>query len=165
MERETLVVEAALFSAGKALSVSEIAEATGLEAGAVRKAMKKLVRLYGSRETALRIHKIGPRYQMQLREEFMEDTREVAPKDMPQDLVKTLSLIAYYQPIAQSRLNEMVGSKAYGHIKELIQMGLVTAKVRGRTKSLSTTTLFLERFGINAKTTEEIKQAMEERMG
>ena len=164
MERDVLVVEAALFSAGKALSVREIAEATELEDGVVRKAIKKIIRLYGSRETSLTIMKIGPRYQMQIREEFMEDTREVAPKDIPKDLVKTLSLIAYYQPISQSRLHDMIGGKVYGHVKELVQLGLVTSKARGRTKSISTTQLFLEKFGINAKGAEEIRKAMEERM-
>ncbi|MCK4718992.1 MAG: SMC-Scp complex subunit ScpB [Thermoplasmata archaeon] len=164
MERETMVVEAALFSAGKALSIRDVAEATDLEEGMVRKAIKKLVRLYGNRDTSLTIMKIGPKYQMQLREEYMEDTREVAPKDMPKDLVKTLSLIAYYQPISQSRLHEMVGGKVYGHVKELVRTGLVISKTRGRTKSISTTHLFLEKFGINAKNVEEIKKEMEERM-
>ncbi|MDG6219830.1 MAG: SMC-Scp complex subunit ScpB [Candidatus Thermoplasmatota archaeon] len=165
MEKEALLVEAALFSAGKALAVREMAEATGLDDSEVRKALKKIIRIYGARETALAVMKVGPKYQMQLKEEFVEPTRDVAPKDMPKDIVKTLSLIAYYQPISQSRLADMVGGKVYAHVKELVQTGLVTSKTRGRTKSLSTTQLFLEKFGINAKNTEEVRKAMEEKMG
>jgi len=135
-----------------------------LEDGAVRQALKKLVRLYSTRETALEVAKIGAKYQMHLTEEYAETARALAPKDMPNDLVKTLSLIAYYQPMAQSRLVEMVGGRAYQQVKVLVDMGLVTTRIRGRTKSLSTTKLFLERFGIDARTPEEVRRAMEERM-
>ena len=164
MEKDVLRVEAALFSAGKALSVGDIAGATGLENGVVRQALKKLVRLYSTRETALEVAKIGTKYQMHLREEYSEAARALAPKDVDAEVVKTLSLIAYYQPMAQSRLVEMIGSRAYQHVKELVEMGLVVSRSRGRTKSLVTTKLFLERFGIDAKTPEEVRKAMEERM-
>ena len=164
MDREVLLVEAALFSAGKALSVGDIAEATGLENGVVRQALKKLGQVFNSRETALEIQKIGPKYQMKVREDFVEETRLLAPKDIPQELVKTLSLIAYHQPLPQSRLVEMVGSRVYSQVKTLVDMGLVVSRSRGRTKSLSTTRLFLERFGIDAKTPEGIRSFMEEKM-
>ncbi len=139
----------------------EISENVGLDEKEVRRALKKLVGLYRNRETAIEIVNIGGRYTMQLKPEYAEETREIAPTDIPAEVVKTLSLIAYYQPITQSRIVEMRGPSAYGHIKELIAMGLVSARPRGRTKVLRTTKRFLEKFNIDARTPDDIRRFFE----
>ena len=161
MEREVLVVESALFSAAGPLSVREISDATGIEDGSVRRALKKLVSLYKNRETSIEIVRVGGKYIMQVKPEYAEEAREVAPTEIEPEMLKTLVLIAYYQPITQSRIVEMRGHGAYAHIKELAAMGLITARARGRTKVLKTTKKFLERFNIDARTPEDIKEFLE----
>jgi len=47
------VVEAALFSAGRPLKVSEIESATGIGSETIRKALKKLIKEYTAKDTAI----------------------------------------------------------------------------------------------------------------
>ena len=54
---ELMAVEAALFSAGRALDATEVAEATGLSRNKAIGALDSLVELYKNREGALEIVK------------------------------------------------------------------------------------------------------------
>jgi len=56
-------------------------------------------------------------------------------------------LIAYHQPMPQSRLVELLGQRAYDHIRELAQAGLVGRRRDGNTRRLTTTRRFSEMFG------------------
>jgi segregation and condensation protein B len=159
------VVEAALFSAGRPLRVSEIAEATNMGADTVRKAVKSLIEEYGARDCAIEIVKVGPKYVMQLRNEYTDPAEMLAKTEVPKQYLKTAALIAYHQPIKQSELVEMIGSKGYEHVRELLGLGVIRGKRYGATKILTTTTKFVESFGIDATRPEELKQWLEERVG
>ncbi len=63
---ELMAVEAALFSAGRALDATEAAEATGLSRNKALGALEALVELYKTREGALEIIKLGHKYALQL---------------------------------------------------------------------------------------------------
>jgi len=158
-------VEAALFSAGRPLKVAEIAEATGLSPASVRASLKKLVKEYGASKTALEVAKTGVKYAMQLKQDYARPAYTLAKTDIPRRVVKTLALIAYYQPLKQQRLLEMVGNKAYSHVKELTKLGIVSAQMRGRYKVLSTTNRFVEYFGIESTKKSEIKKWMAKQVG
>ncbi len=159
------IIEAALFSAGRPLRVSEIAEATGIGGDTIRKALKKLIKEYENRDTAIEIAKVGVKYVMQLREDYTSPAEMLAKTEVPKKYLKTASLIAYHQPIKQSDLVEMIGPKGYEHVRELKGLGVIKAKRYGATKILSTTNKFLESFGIDAKRPEEIKKWLAERIG
>jgi segregation and condensation protein B len=62
--------------------------------------------------------------------------------------LKTLSYIAYRQPISQKRVIEVRGQHAYGHVKLLKDMGLVAAERAGRSMTLRTTEYFADYFGL-----------------
>ncbi len=158
------VVEAALFSAGRPLKVSEIEEGTGIGADTIRKALKKLIVEYEDRETAIEVAKISGKYVMQLKEKYSSPAEMLAKTEVPKKYLKTASLIAYHQPIKQSDLIEMIGSKGYEHVKALHSLGLIKTKPYGATKVLSTTRKFLEYFGIDAKKPQEIKKWLAERI-
>jgi segregation and condensation protein B len=66
---------------------------------------------------------------------------------MPQKLLKAAALIAYHQPMPQSRLVELLGQRAYDHIRSLAQAGLVNRRRDGNTRRLTTTRRFSEVFG------------------
>ena len=74
------------------------------------------------------------------------------------DVLKTAALIAYHQPVLQSRLCEMVGDKAYEHVRELVERNLVLARPEGRSLELTTSRFFPEFFGLKAKNAVEIKR-------
>jgi len=163
--KNELIIEAALFSAGRALDAGEISEATGLRKPEIRTAVRKLMRRYRKAETSLEVVKIGSKYSMQLKTDYGEHARKLARADIPGKLLKTLALIAYHQPLRQSKLREMIGDKVYDHVKELHELRLVRAVRDGRTKLLYTTKLFPEYFGIDATKKDAIKRYLAKRAG
>jgi len=62
--------------------------------------------------------------------------------------LKTLSYIAYRQPITQKRVIEVRGQHAYGHVKLLKDMGLIMTERSGRSLALKTTDYFADYFGL-----------------
>jgi len=79
-------------------------------------------------------------------------------------VLKTASLIAYYQPVLQSKMYDLVGNKIYEHVKVLEELGLVKAKPKKKSIELTTTKKFIETFGIDARSREEVKAWLEDRI-
>ena len=92
-------VEAALFSASENLSVSDIAEKTGIPVEEVRTAVMDLRREYEARDSAIQIARIGTEYRMMLRPEFSECTSTFSKAELTGGALRTLTTIAYYQPV------------------------------------------------------------------
>lgn len=159
------VVEAALFSAGKPLAVEEIVHETRLSPETIKKAIKELQKAYEERDTVLEVGKAGTKWAMQVRSRAAEPAARFAPMEIAPKLLKTLALIAYHQPMKQSELVEMIGTKVYDHVPELIERGLVKAREDGPTKILHTTPQFPEYFGLDAASPEEVRQVMGKLVG
>ena len=165
MEKPERVVEAALFSAGRPVSIEEIGEATGLDPLTIKETIRKLIRSSRNRDTSLEVVKAGAKYAMQLKKELVPAAAKLAQMDIPRRLLKTLALIAYHQPVKQSEVLEMVGAKVYDHVKELHKLGLILESPMGQTKILTTSSRFPEYFGIKTTKREDIKKWMAERVG
>lgn len=159
------VVEAALFSAGRAISIQEIMEQTDLKEAAVKKAIKELKTGYEERDTVLEITKAGNKWGMQVRRQAAEPAAKFAQMEIAPKLLKTLALIAYHQPIKQSDLKDMLGAKVYDHIPELKERGLIKSRRDGQTKILSTTPRFPEYFGLDAASPDQIRATMAKLVG
>lgn len=163
--KTTHVVEAALFSAGRPISVQEICEETALKAPAVRQAIDDLRKAYEERDTVLEVAKAGAKWAMQVRQRAAEPAARFAPMEIAPKLLKTLALIAYHQPLKQSELVDMIGTKTYDHVPELIERGLVRARAEGQTKILATTPAFPEYFGLDAENPDDVRAAMAKLVG
>ncbi len=162
---DRLVVEGVLFSSDRPLQIVDIEGATGLPRTQVRKALRRLASDYRRRNTALEVVKVGSRWTMQVRREFTPAARTVATPEVDPRLLRTLALIAYHQPVLQSDLQEMLGPKVYDHVRELTDLGLVTARRKGPTKELTTTQRFPEYFGIGSAKREDIKRFLASQAG
>ncbi len=162
---ERALVEATLYSAGKALTLDEIVRVTGLDEEAVRSHLRALAREYTRRESALEVTQIGSKWTMQIRAEFTERARVFAPPEIDRDLLKTAALIAYHQPILQSDLYDMIGEKVYEHTKALEDLKLISRKPSGHSFELTTTRYFAEFFGLKTTNREGIRKIMAERAG
>ncbi|HUR68943.1 MAG TPA: SMC-Scp complex subunit ScpB [Candidatus Thermoplasmatota archaeon] len=160
-----LIVEAALFSAGKPVSLDEIAENTGLGRKEVPQLVLALKNRYANASTSLEVAKAGDKWAMQVRTDYAPSTTKLAPMEIPIKLVKTLALIAYHQPVLQSKLKEMVGDKVYDHIAELQDRGLVKKRVHERSFLIVTSEKFPEYFGIPAADREGIKTFLANKVG
>ncbi len=159
------IVEAALFSAGKPISIEEIVAQTFLPPGVIKDAIKNLQKEYAGRDSVLEVGKAGTKWAMQVRTVAAEPATKFAPPEIPAKLLKTLALIAYHQPMKQSDLVDMIGTKVYDHIPELVERGLVKAREEGVTKILHTTSQFPEYFGLDASDTEGIRATMAKLVG
>ena len=155
------IVEAELFSAAKPVTVTDLQTASGLDTRTIRTALKKLMDEYNDADRAMEISKMGPRYAMQVKKEFREPAARLADLKIPKDVLKTASLIGYYQPVLQSKMFDLVGNRIYDDVKELIDLGLVKAKPKRKSVELTTTKKFIETFGIDARSRQEVKAWLE----
>jgi len=158
------IVEAELFSAAKPVTVTDLQTASGLDARTIRSALKKLTDEYNDSERAIEIAKMGPRYAMQVKKEYSTQAGRFAELKVPKDVLKTASLIAYYQPVLQSKMFDLVGSKIYDHVKQLVVLGLVKTKPKRNSVELTTTKRFIETFGIDARSRQDVKDWLEEQV-
>jgi segregation and condensation protein B len=158
------VIEAALFSAAKPVTVTDLRVISGLDARTIRSALKRIMEEYNDSDRAIEIAKMGPRYAMQVKKEFSTEASRLADMKIPKDVLKTASLIAYYQPVLQSKMYDLVGAKIYDHVKELHELGLVKAKAKKKSVELTTTKKFIETFGIDARSRDGVKAWLDEEL-
>jgi segregation and condensation protein B len=155
-----------LFAAGKPLSVKELTDTLAQgDFRPVQAALKRLIRTYDGRQTALEVRHVGDRYALQLRPEFVAGAHSVTPVDMAPRTLKALTLIAYHQPILQSLLVKMLGEAAYEEVDRLRGLSLIRAEPKGATLELWTTKAFAEYFGISSTKPEEIRKFLETKLG
>ncbi|BAD86151.1 predicted transcription regulator, YpuH-like family [Thermococcus kodakarensis KOD1] len=156
------LVEAALFVAGRPLSLKELSKALGIKS---LEYLEKLIELiaaeYAERKSAIEVVRVlEDKYVMQVKQEYSQRVIHLMPKpDLRTGELKTLALIAYLQPVEQSKIIKLRGSQAYEHIKRLVEMGLVYAEPYERTKLLGTTKKFAELYGFPENDPVLIKEA------
>jgi segregation and condensation protein B len=146
------LVEAALYVAGRPLSLNELCSVLGTRSKIKAASLaKRLMQEYAARNTALEILELkDERYVLQLKAEFTPLVKRLVNRPLLSvGPLKTLAYIAYRQPVSQKRVVEVRGQHAYGHIKLLKDMGLVAAVRNGRTMALRTTDYFADYFGLS----------------
>jgi len=157
-------VESVLFSASTPISVKEINEIINISSPIISAALRSLRKEYNERETAMEIVRIGKKYIMQVSETFSDQSMMIVPPAIDDDTLKTLTLIAFHQPIKQSNLRRMAGEKIYEHVDFLSDLGLIYAKQYKSTEILRLSPRFFEYFGIEARNPEEIKSFLLEKV-
>jgi len=145
------LLEAALYVAGRPLDLNELCQVIGSRSKKkVQKYADTLMQEYASRNTALEILALkDERYVLQVKAEFTPLIKKLVNRPLlSSGPLKTLSYIAYRQPVSQKRVIDVRGQHAYGHVKLLKDMGLITAERSGRTMALKTTDYFADYFGL-----------------
>ncbi|MDA4115510.1 MAG: SMC-Scp complex subunit ScpB [Thaumarchaeota archaeon] len=158
-------IEAALYSSGRALDAEQLAKAAGIsskkramdEAKAIQSRMKSML-------SAIEVVEYpGQRYAMQLKAEYTNVARKFATKPLlSKAALRTLSFIAYFQPISSADLALRRGSQAYDHVKDLEEVGFLAWERKGRSKLYRTTTEFSEYFGLSVDP-QTLKHQLERR--
>jgi segregation and condensation protein B len=144
-------IEAALYSAGRPLSLDELIKASGTNSKEkTHRVVNDLARKAKSTFRAIEIAQLEDgKYVFQLRPEYTPLVRKFAQHPLlPSGALKTLSYIAYEQPVTSKRLVQIRGSQVYPHIKVLEQMQFVEHENLGRLKVYRTTPKFQSYFGI-----------------
>ena len=100
----------------------------------------------------------------QLKPEYSATIRRYASKPiLHKATLKTLSYIAYLQPISSKQLIETRGTGVYSHLKELRQLDYIQHENVGRMKIYNTTIKFKKYFGIEGDT-DSLKQKLFKRV-
>jgi len=155
MQRCLRLLEAALYVAGRPLDLNELCSVLSTRSKKrTKKYTKALMQEYSARNTALEILELkDERYVLQLKADFTPLVKKLVNRPLlSSGPLKTLSYIAYRQPVSQKRVIEVRGQHAYGHVKLLKDMGLVAAERSGRSMTLRTTDYFADYFGLTHDT-------------
>jgi segregation and condensation protein B len=155
MQRCLRLLEAALYVAGRPLDLNELCSVLSTRSKKkTKKFTKALIKEYSARNTALEILELkDDRYVLQLKADFTPLVKKLVNRPLlSSGPLKTLSYIAYRQPISQKRVIEVRGQHAYGHVKLLRDMRLVAAERAGRSMTLRTTDYFADYFGLTHDT-------------
>ncbi len=142
------LVEAALFMSANAMSVNEIAAATGIAApGRIQAVAKELVEDYKAKETALEIIEIDNRYMFSLKAPYASKVSGLSGgPDLTRGALRVLAYVSKNEGVTQSDLVKAFGSSTYDHMGELLEKQFVETAKYKRTKKVSTTNKFKEYF-------------------
>ncbi len=149
------LLEAALYVAGRPLDLNELCQVVGSRSKKrTQTFIELLMKEYAGRNTALEILSLkNERYVLQVKAEFTHLIKKLVNRPLlSSGPLKTLSYIAYRQPISQKRVIDVRGQHAYGHVKMLKDMGLIMTERSGRTLALKTTDYFSDYFGLTTDT-------------
>lgn len=154
-QRRLRLLEAALYVAGRPLNLNELCSVLSTRSKRkTKRYTESLIKEYAARNTALEILELKDnRYVMQLKADFTPLVKKLVNRPLlSSGPLKTLSYIAYRQPISQKRVIQVRGQHAYGHVKLLREMGLVEAERSGRSMALKTTDYFADYFALTHDT-------------
>jgi len=144
----TTILEAILFGAGRSISITELSEMVGEPKGVVHVALANLKKKTDQRDgSALQLTEVSGRWIFEVRPELSRFLPESFRAEIPQRLLPAAALIAYHQPMPQSQLVDMLGQRAYDHVRDLADRGLIDRRRDGLTRRLTTTRRFAEYFG------------------
>lgn len=168
-ERRICSLEAALYSAGRPIHVDDLKSVVGTRSErVVRKLVGSLAERYSTRGGALEVVINGDgRAAMQLSEEYDGMVKQFNNKPLlTVGPLKTLSYVAFHQPVDQRQVVADRGGHVYGHLRMMESMGLIHRKrTEDRSYIVTTTPYFGDYFGFShnpAKSRLQLKQIFRE---
>lgn len=168
------ILEAVLFSAQKPLSIKELRDvfagavehaegdetARGLKKvkeAQLSEALEELAREHEEAKRSYRLVCVAGAWLFVTQPEFAPWLKALVghrarPPRLSQPALETLAIIAYRQPITRAEIEQVRGVAVDGVMQTLIERGLVEqagrAEVAGRPMTYTTTSVFLEYFGL-----------------
>lgn len=146
------LIEAALYVTGKPLDLKTLGSVIGMRSeDRIREAARELMSDYVKEGGAIEVLELSDgRFVMQLKPQYTPQVKRLATRQLlTPGPMKTLSFIAYKQPVTQSYVAKVRGNLSYSHVKLLQEMGLIDHEKLGRTKMLRTTPNFADYFNLN----------------
>ncbi|MBS3090972.1 SMC-Scp complex subunit ScpB [Candidatus Pacearchaeota archaeon] len=147
-------IEAALFIAGRFLSLQELVSLTDVNPILLKKVLEDLSDKY--RETGLSLINKDNLWKMDVSPDYTYLVNKLATgsSEFSKAEQETLAIIAYKQPMKQSILVKIRGNKAYDHIKKFVELGLISKRKLGHTAELTLHESFYDYFNVGNKTIE-----------
>jgi segregation and condensation protein B len=151
LKNKMSLMEAALYVTGRPIDIRTLGSVAGFRSeDKTRVLARQLKDKYGNNGSCLEILELSDgRFVMQLKPQYVKHVKRLATRQLlTTGPMKTLSFIAYRQPVTQSYLAKVRGNLTYSHVKQLREMGLITEERLGRTKVLRTTPNFADYFNL-----------------
>lgn len=139
------LIEAALYVTGRPIDVRTLGTILGLRSEEkIKEFARALKSKYAADGSSLEVLELSDgRFVMQLKPQYVRHVKRLATRQLlTPGPMKTLSFIAYRQPVTQSYLAKVRGNLTYSHVKQLEEAGLIADEKLGRTKVLRTTPNF-----------------------
>ena len=141
-------VEAALFVAGKWLSLQELITLTDINPITIKEYVQELVGKYNKVDSGIEILEKENMWKMDVKPEYVGLVNKLitGSSEFTKAEQETLAIIAYKQPVKQSVIVKIRGNKAYEHVKRFIQLKLVNTKKVSHTIELELSEEFYNYF-------------------
>ncbi len=153
LDRRLKELEAALYSAGRPLTIEEIQPVIGTRSDNVANDVLDALRdQYASRNRALEIVRLDDgRAVMQLKEVYDEFVKQFNSKPLLKlGPLKTLSYVAFHQPVDQRQVIADRGNHVYSHLRMMENMGLIhRERTEERSYMITTTSFYADYFGFS----------------
>ncbi len=139
-------IEAALFISGRFMSLQEIVALTEINPIILKKILSDLQDKY--KDAGINVIQQENSWKMEVSESYVWLVNKLATgsTEFSKAEQETLATIAYKNPVKQSVIIKIRGNKAYDHIKNFVELGLINKKKIGHTAELSLTEKFSDYF-------------------
>jgi len=153
-EEDVRKVEAALFIAGKFMSIQEIVALTNVNPILLKKILEDLSEKY--KESGIDVINKNNLWKMDVSSDYVWMVNRIASgnSEFTKAQQETLALIAYKQPMKQSIVVKIRGNKAYDHIRGFVERGLINKKKMGHTAELTLNESFFDYFSLTGNREE-----------
>lgn len=158
-------LEATLYVAGRPLDISRLMQVIGTKSERIAfKLIDELSARVSERGGALEVKRLlGRRAVLQLKQEYNDMVKQLTNRPLLTiGPLKTLSYIAYHQPVEQSQVLIDRGAHVYPQLRLIEDLGLITRdRVEDRNVIIRTTSFFADYFGFSqnpAKSKLELQQ-------
>ena len=154
-------IEALLFASPEPLSLAKITQLLKEEEASlndIKEAIEILTRTYAESERAFEILEVGGGYRLMSKPQFKTVIARLNPpkkiKGLTDAAMETLAVIAYYQPLARSKIDAIRGVNCEGALRTLLDRTLVESAGRsediGRPLLYRTSQEFLKYFNLSS---------------
>jgi len=149
-------IEAALFITGRLMSIQELITLTDVNPILLKKILSDLEDKY--KDSGITIIQKQNSWKMDVSQEFVHMINKLATgsSEFSKAEQETLAMIAFKQPIKQSVIVRIRGNKAYEHIKNFVDQGLLNKKKMGHTAEITLTDQFHDYF----QTSKEVSRTL-----
>ncbi len=151
-------IEAIVFASGDPISVDRVAGILAVEKTVVYDLAEKLSTRYRSSDCGLRFLLLDDMMQMTIQPRYADAVRmsleSRKPSQLSQPSLEVLAIVAYYQPVTRSFIEQLRGVDSAYTVSLLQERDLIEQCGRldapGRPMQFKTTTIFLRTFGITS---------------
>lgn len=151
-------VEAILFAAGEPVASVRLAQALDVDVREVDAAAQSLMDAYAFERRGVRIVRLEEQWQMCSASEFSDAVARALevrkPPRLSQSLLETLTVVAYYQPVTKTYVEQIRGVDSSYSLSALLNRTLIEEcgrlNVPGRPILYRTTPDFLRTFGLQS---------------